>query len=304
MSDYSKTTNFTAKDSLNTGDANKLIKGVDHDTEYDNIAIASATKYDSNDLASLAEAQAESSNTKLMTPLRTANWADANGGIVGDLQALADPNADTLLGWDDSANVAIGFTLHASLLHAGTQLSVDHDAATNFVANEHIDHTSVSMSTASNSGLSGGGTIAATRTLSMNLANLVEFGLGDLLLATDEFVLSDGGTTKRVDYQHLGLRIVNDTSSRTLTIADANSVLVAQHASVAIVYTIPANSVVAYQIGTFFHVIRNDAAEVDVAVTSDTHVSPLGKSPRANGSMSTIIKIAATTWVQAGDVKV
>lgn len=43
---------------------------------------------------------------------------------------------------------------------------IDHDATTNFVSNEHIDHTSVSI-TAGN-GLSGGGTIAATRTLSIN----------------------------------------------------------------------------------------------------------------------------------------
>lgn len=44
MSDYSKTTNFTAKDSLLTGDPNKVIKGSDHDTEYDNIETAVGTK--------------------------------------------------------------------------------------------------------------------------------------------------------------------------------------------------------------------------------------------------------------------
>ena len=44
MSNYSKTTNFTAKDALTTGDPNKVIKGSEHDTEYDNIATASATK--------------------------------------------------------------------------------------------------------------------------------------------------------------------------------------------------------------------------------------------------------------------
>lgn len=44
MSDYTKTTNFTAKDSLSSGDPNKIIKGSEHDTEYDNIATMSATK--------------------------------------------------------------------------------------------------------------------------------------------------------------------------------------------------------------------------------------------------------------------
>jgi len=42
---------------------------------------------------------------------------------------------------------------------------IDHDSTTNFVANEHIDHTSVSI-TAGN-GLTGGGTIAATRTINV-----------------------------------------------------------------------------------------------------------------------------------------
>ena len=43
---------------------------------------------------------------------------------------------------------------------------VDHDATTNFVANEHIDHTAVSIS--AGTGLTGGGTIAANRTLSLS----------------------------------------------------------------------------------------------------------------------------------------
>ena len=44
MSDYSKTTNFTAKDALTPGDPNKIIKGSLFDTEYDNLASVSSTK--------------------------------------------------------------------------------------------------------------------------------------------------------------------------------------------------------------------------------------------------------------------
>ena len=46
MSNYTKTTNFAAKDSLNSGDANKVIKGSEIGTEFDNIATAVATKAD------------------------------------------------------------------------------------------------------------------------------------------------------------------------------------------------------------------------------------------------------------------
>lgn len=46
MSNYIKTTNFTAKDSLPTGNASKIVRGSEHDTEYTNIATAIATKAD------------------------------------------------------------------------------------------------------------------------------------------------------------------------------------------------------------------------------------------------------------------
>ena len=44
MSDFVKTTNFTAKDALTTGDPNKVIKGTQFDTEFDALATSSATK--------------------------------------------------------------------------------------------------------------------------------------------------------------------------------------------------------------------------------------------------------------------
>jgi hypothetical protein len=46
VSNYTKTTNFTAKDSLSSGNALKIIRGSEHDTEYSNIATAIQTKAD------------------------------------------------------------------------------------------------------------------------------------------------------------------------------------------------------------------------------------------------------------------
>ena len=46
MSNYTKTTNFAAKDSLPSGNAAKVVKGSEIDTEFNNIATASATKAD------------------------------------------------------------------------------------------------------------------------------------------------------------------------------------------------------------------------------------------------------------------
>jgi hypothetical protein len=44
MSDYTKTTNFTAKDSLPSGDSGKIIRGSEFDTEFTAISTAIVTK--------------------------------------------------------------------------------------------------------------------------------------------------------------------------------------------------------------------------------------------------------------------
>ena len=46
MSNYTKTTDFEAKDSLPSGDSGKIIRGSEFETEFDNIATAIATKAD------------------------------------------------------------------------------------------------------------------------------------------------------------------------------------------------------------------------------------------------------------------
>ena len=46
MSNYVKSTNFATKDTLSAGDVNKIVKGTEIDTEFNNIATAVSTKAD------------------------------------------------------------------------------------------------------------------------------------------------------------------------------------------------------------------------------------------------------------------
>jgi hypothetical protein len=46
MSNYSKTTNFAVKDTLQSGNPAKIIKGSEVDSEFNNIQVAVATKAD------------------------------------------------------------------------------------------------------------------------------------------------------------------------------------------------------------------------------------------------------------------
>lgn len=114
MADYVQTVFFAPKDALTTGDPDKRVEGTEIDVELDAISDAIATKYDSADLASQAQARAGSSSTTLLTPQRLAD-ALLNGSFAG-AQQLKVKTGDTLRSSTttlaDDPHLA-GFTLQA-----------------------------------------------------------------------------------------------------------------------------------------------------------------------------------------------
>ena len=74
-------------------------------------------------------------------------------------------------------------------------IQVDHDATTNFVSNEHINHTSVTMT--AGAGLTGGGTIASTRTFNVESANNgIVVNTDNIQLINDSSTFTDGVKAK------------------------------------------------------------------------------------------------------------
>lgn len=59
MANYTKTTDFAAKDSLPAGDSNKIIRGSEFETEFDDISTAIATKADTNNASLTGTTTAE-----------------------------------------------------------------------------------------------------------------------------------------------------------------------------------------------------------------------------------------------------
>ena len=113
--------------------------------------------------------------TNIVSP-PSFNYSHANARLVSNREinaplfsgsgaSLTNLPAASLTGTIDSARIP-------TLLIAdiGNINSIDHDALTNFVANEHIDHTTVSIT--AGTGLKGGGTIASTRDLAIDSAEL------------------------------------------------------------------------------------------------------------------------------------
>ena len=87
-----------------------------------------------------------------------------------------------------------------SVISASAQ--VNHDATTNFVANEHIDHSGVSIT--AGSGLTGGGTIASTRTINV--------GEGDGITVSANAIAVDGTVLRTT-----GDGVVSGSSQITLS---------------------------------------------------------------------------------------
>jgi hypothetical protein len=98
MSNYVKATNFTAKDSLLTGNPAKIIKGAEIDDEFNAIATAVATKPDSNSptftgVPVAPTATAGSNTTQLAT---TAFTTAAVTTATGALGTMSTQNANAV----------------------------------------------------------------------------------------------------------------------------------------------------------------------------------------------------------------
>lgn len=165
MTDYTKTTNFTAKDTLATGNSAKIVKGSEIDVEFNNIATAVATKIDEVSIASTKlvagnGAGGISDSGLTVSDVLTASGSGALLVPVGGLMMWGTGTAPS--GWLLCDGSAVSRTTYSGLFAViGTTFGVG-DGSTTFNLPTFVDRFPVGAGSSYSLNSSGG---AATHTL-------------------------------------------------------------------------------------------------------------------------------------------
>ena len=106
-------------------------------------------------------------------------------------------NVETSTGSLNSFTSSINTTIKNKLNSDGVisgSIQVNHNSTTNYVANQHIDHTTVSIT--AGSGLTGGGDISATRTINIGAGNGITVNADDIAIDTASATFTTGVKSK------------------------------------------------------------------------------------------------------------
>ena len=155
MADYSPTTDFSAKDALDAGDANKVIRGADVDTELNNIATAIASKAETDPTEPATYGTVAAVGTPAVGDEVLLH--DISGNVVGKT-TVAELTAGSGVAATREVNSGTGIT-------GGGDLTADRTLALDTANDRNVDHSAVDLT--AGAGLTGGGTIDDNRTFSV-----------------------------------------------------------------------------------------------------------------------------------------
>ena len=189
MSNYTKTTNFAAKDSLPSGNAGKIVKGTEIDAEFNNIATASATKADINGATLTGTTTFGSLNDGTIT---ITGWVDEDN--MSSNSAVLVPTQQSVKAYVDSTTTAQDL----DVTDGSSSIDIDLDSESLGI----LGGTGVT-STASGTGVtlaidSTVATLTGTQTLTNKTLTtptiLTSFTIGSATISEAELEILDGAT--------------------------------------------------------------------------------------------------------------
>jgi hypothetical protein len=282
---------------------------------------ASATSLGAVELANITEARTLSDPLRVITADTLNDVLTANGGHAKHLQAISGlgGGGDKLFMFDDTDDTLKTATLGTGISITGTTVSLDdgeilHDSLSGFVADEHIAHSGVSV--IAGAGMTGGGTIAASRTLNviggsgitvnaddlkLDITGLAAVEGGDLV-TTDGFLVDSNGTNKRMAYRDAGVPIVAvaDTTD-ILNTADMNSFIKYTNAAGC---TVTLNNAVGKK-GNVLMIQQGAAGAVTIAGSATIETADSLLNTRTQDSVMVLVctddAASTNTWTLFGD---
>lgn len=215
MSDYTKLTNFTSKDSLPSGNAGKVVKGTEFDSEFNAISTAIATKADKNSPAltgtpTAPTASSGTNTTQLATTAFVTSGFTSGTNTFSGTQAFQDASLQ-IVGTADTSKKA---TFDASAITTATirTLALPDKSGTIALTSDIV--AAPTLTTASNVAVSGNYTVSGSTTISFTVTNT--FSVGQEVFIT--FTNTTGSALTAAKYT-----IVTATSS-SFTITYGSSV--------------------------------------------------------------------------------
>ena len=115
------------------------------------------------------------------------------GNITNPNISAIETSTGSLNTFTSSINTTIKSKLNADGVISGS-VQVNHNTTTNYVANQHIDHTTVSIT--AGSGLTGGGDISSTRTINVGAGNGITVNADDIAIDTASATFTTGVKSK------------------------------------------------------------------------------------------------------------